>query len=149
MYSWRLFRIKWQSAEWLTSFTAKTSHCQNVPSSKRPKVITSPVKTSLHGQNVLSQIVPGLTAGWTTGYIVYTNIQRVVQLVVRPLSTACAVWQPWLNNRLHHVNNHSTGCETGWTIGLKTGWILFTRCSRLFNRLFNRFDICRSVHNLL
>ena len=39
-------------------FTVKTSHCQNVPSSKRPKVITSPVKTSLHGQNVPSQIVP-------------------------------------------------------------------------------------------
>ena len=39
-------------------FTVKTSRCQNVLSSKRPKVITSPVKTSLHGQNVPSQIVP-------------------------------------------------------------------------------------------
>jgi len=39
-------------------FRVKTSHCQNVLSSKRPKVITSPVKTSLHGQNVPSQIVP-------------------------------------------------------------------------------------------
>ena len=42
----------------LTCFTVKTSHCQNVPSSKRPKVKTSPVRTSLHGQNVPSQIVP-------------------------------------------------------------------------------------------
>ena len=51
--------IPWSKSDGIAQrFTVKTSHCQNVPSSKRPKVITSPVKTSLYGQNVPSQIVP-------------------------------------------------------------------------------------------
>jgi len=118
-------------------FTVKTSYFQNVPSSKRPKVITSPVKTSLHGQNVLSQIVPGLTTGWTTGCIMYTNIQPVVQPVVQPLSTACAAWQPRLNNWLHRVNKHSTGCETGWSLCIYYKWWIFTNFRNCRNQLLS------------
>jgi len=32
--------------------------------------------------------------------------------------------QPVVNNRLHHVNKHSTGCRTGYLTVLTTGCIV-------------------------
>ena len=76
----------------------------------------------------------GLTTGWTTGYIVHTNIQPVVKPVVQP--AVCAVWRLRLNDRLHRVNRHSTGCSTGLTTGcstgLTTGWMSVVSCKWAF-----------------
>ena len=41
-----------------------------------------------------------------------------------------------LKPRLHDTFCCQTGCQTGST----TGWTFVTRRSRLFNRLYNRFD---------
>ena len=113
----------------------ETSQSHNVPSEKGPSTVkTSWVKSS----PVWQPVGQPATVGQPAASCMQTFNRPVVQPVVQPLSTACAVWQPRLNNWLHRVNKHSTGCETGWTTGLKTGWIFFTRCSQLFNR----FDIC-------
>jgi len=110
----------------LEGFTVKTSHCQNVLSSKRPKVITSPVKTSLRGQNVPSQIVlilkPRLhdttsccQTGCHTGCTSYNGCS-IVQPVGQP-AASCKQISNRLSNRLSN-----------------------RFYNRLYNRFYNRFD---------
>jgi len=65
-------------------------------------------------------VKPRLTTGWTTGCIVYTNIQPVVKPVRQP---AVQLYSR-LDNRLHRANKHPTCCQTGCTTGLTTGWIV-------------------------
>jgi len=59
----------------------------------------------------------GLITAWTTGCIVYTNIQPVVKPVVQP---AVQLYSR-LENRLHRVNKHPTDCQIFCTTGLTTG----------------------------
>jgi len=67
-------------------------------------------------------------------------MQRVVKPVVKPVEQPAVQLYSRLDKRLHRVNTHSTGCQ----IGCETLWqpvgCLFTRCSRLSNRFYNRFD---------
>jgi len=60
-----------------------------------------------------------LTTGWTTGCIVYTNIQPVVNQVVQPL---CAFNR--FDNRLNVCFHDAIGCSTGCSTGLTTGYIV-------------------------
>jgi len=76
-------------------FTVKTSHCQNILLSKRPKVIMSPVKTSLHGENVPSQIVP----------ILKPRLHDTTSCCQTSCHTGCTSY-----NRLFN-------CTGGWTTG--------------------------------
>ena len=46
----------------------------------------------------------------------------------------------WFDNQLYRVYEHSTGCQTGLTTGWQPVGCLFTRYSRLSNRLYTRFD---------
>ena len=75
----------------------------------------------------------GLTTGLTTGCIVYTA----------GCQTGCITrFDNRLNKQWLFVQHGcQTDCQTGLRTGLTTAWMfVFTRYSRLSNRLYNRFD---------
>ena len=74
----------------------------------------------------------GLTTGLTTDCIVYTA----------GCQTGCTIrFDNRFNEQWLFVQHGcQTGCETGLATGLTTVGCLFTRYSRLSNRLYNRFD---------
>jgi len=77
-----------------------------------------------------------------------TMTNRLSQILDSPLYVC--VWVCLLIPRLHDTTGCQTGCPTGWTAGCvvytniqpveQPVECLFTRCSRLSNRLFMRFD---------
>jgi len=85
--------------------------------------------STVSGRGVAARFVlppPVLQYAWWTPF---TRYNRLLNRLNNRLFNRWVVWQPRLNNRLHRVNEHSTGCQTGWTAGWMFGWHDAVRCS--------------------